>query len=229
MIYKQYDMIWTVCDIIKTDIEERLKLKNVYTLPNPINCEKIYEKSTEECDLIFDKTKTNIVMIGRFSNEKGFIRVIKIMCNKIFKEYPNAHLYVIGDGNISTYQRFINKFDFYDKISLLGPKENPFPYLRQAQLFICPSYHESFGLALVEAMLLKIPIITTDTAGGKYLTQNNKFAYCVNNDDSSIQNAIDKFLNDEYPYSLDMAQQRAENFDLKFFERNILELLSKFE
>lgn len=230
-IYKHYDMIWTVCDTIKTDIEERLKLKNVYTLPNPINCMEIYEKSAKDCDLVFDETKTNIVMIGRLSQEKGFMRVIKILVKNIFKEYPNTHLYIIGDGAIPAYQKFINKFNYNNKIDLLGPKDNPFPYLKQAQLFICPSYHESFGLALIEAMLLKIPIITTDTVGGKYLTQNNKLAYCVKNDDLSIQNAIEEFLNDtkNYPYSVNTTQQWAEKHDLKFFEKNILDLLSKFE
>ncbi len=230
-VYKQYGMIWTVCDTIKEDMEKRLKLKNIHTLSNPANCTEIYRKAEEDCDLAFDKSKTNIVLIGRLSREKGFSRVIKIMADSVFKEHPDTHLYIIGDGNIAAYQGRVDKYGCSDRISFLGPKDNPFPYLKQAQLLMCPSYHESFGLAIIEAMLLRVPVITTDTAGGRFLTQSNTLAYCVKNDDSSIKKALDEFLGNKenYPYSLDAAQKWAECFDLKVFENNINALMSGFE
>ena len=229
LIYRQHDMIWTVSETIQHEIEGKTQMNNIYALPNPINCSEINRKATEECDLVFDTTKTNIVMIGRLSKEKGFDRVIRFMCNDVLNTFPNTHLYIMGGGGIEGYQDFINKFEHKDKVSLIGPKDNPFPYLKQAQLLVCPSRDESFGLVLLEAMLLKIPIITTDTVGGRYVTQNNTLGCCVKNSDASLQTAIENFLEnkDNYRYSLDNAQYWAEQHDLKFFEKRILALLEE--
>ena len=222
-------MVWTVSEAIQHEIESKTNLKNVCALPNPINCSEINKKAAEKCDLVFDSEKTNIVMIGRLSKEKGFARVIEFMCNNVFKKYPNTHLYILGGGNIDGYKNFINKFEHNEKISLLGAKENPFPYLKQSQLLICPSIDESFGLVLLEAMFLKIPVITTDTVGGKYVTQHNTLGCCVNNSAPALQAAVEAFLADAntYKYSLDAAKNWAEQHDLKFFEKRILELLEK--
>ena len=228
MIYKKYDMVWTVSKTIEDEIRNGLSLKNIYALANPVNCAGILNRAEEKCDFIFDKAKTNIVMLGRISKEKGFHRVLRFMCSEVFARYPNTHLYIIGDGYMKeAYKKRIQEYGLEDKISFLGEKANPYPYLRQAQLLVCPSTNESFGLAIMEAMLLKIPVITTDTVGGRYTTQDGKYGRCVENNDAALQKAVEEFLDatSAYEYSLGDAQRWAYQHDIEIFGEKILNLL----
>lgn len=229
ILYKKHDMVWNVNQDIANGLSKVFSLQNFHALPNPIDCNEVLKKSSEPCEDIFDKTKINIVMLGRISKEKGFERVVRIMSNDIFLQRPEVHLYIIGDGGRKSIEKMISNFGITDRVTLLGAKSNPYPYLKQAQFLISPSIYESFGLVMMEAMLLKVPVITTATTGGKYITQNNKYARCVENDDTALQKAIEEFLNDEssYKYSLEEAEQWVWQHDIKIFGEKILNLLDE--
>ena len=116
-------------------------------------------------------------------------------------------------------------------VFLLGKKENPFNYLAQADLFVCPSRRESFGLVILEAMALGIPVITTATAGGKCVTKDGTLAMCVDNTDEALAEAIVQFLDapEKYPYSVEEAKKEAQSYDLPHYQENILKLLKQLE
>lgn len=228
ILYKKHDMIWTVTQGIADELQDMFLLKNVYAIPNPIDCNEVLEKAMRPCDYKFDETKINIVLLGRVSREKGIFRTLNIM-EDVFLQHPNVRLYIIGSGGgQERIKKMAQKRGFEERVIFLGAKSNPFPYLKQAQLLICPSLYESFGLAMMEAMLLKIPVITTNTTGGKYVTQNGKYARCINNDDEALKNAILDFLDDdEYGYSLEQAQKWVCQHDTKRFSERLVELLKK--
>ena len=228
IVFEKFDSIWTVSDIIKDSDQKTFSLKNIHTLPNPINCEEIFKKSQESCDITFDKNATNIVMLGRLSREKGFERVIK-MSGDIIEQNPNCHLYIIGGGKMEQFDKLVKEQGLQNKITLVGAKINPYPYLKQAQLLICPSYFESFGLVMLEAMLLKIRVISTATSGGKYMTQNGKYGICVENNDTALKKAIIDLLsdNENYPCSLEEAQHWAKTHDLGIFKNKLTGYLNE--
>ena len=178
-LYRRYDAIWTVCNKIKTDFEEAFRLEKVQILPNPLDYDSIFTKASAPCDIVFDKTGPNVVTIGRLCGDKAFDRLINSWDN-ILQQAPNAKLYVIGDGDTKPLlEKLISAHNLSESVFLLGKKENPYPYLKQADLFVCPSREESFGLVILEAMALGIPVITTATAGGKYTTKEGTLATCV--------------------------------------------------
>ena len=114
---------------------------------------------------------------------------------------------------------------------MLGPQANPFPYLKQANLLILPSKFESFGLVIMEAMLLEVPVIATATTGAKYVTQNGKYACCVENSDEVLQNAIYQFLQNpkSYNYPKSDAQKWVWQHDISEFGQKLNDLLEKCE
>ena len=230
-LYKKHDMIWAVNKIISDEMQDIFLSNNIYALPNPINCNDILKKSLIPCDRIFDKTKINIVLLGRISPEKGFGRILKIIKQNTEKFFK-VHVYIIGEGTYQdTVQKYIDNHNLSDKITLLGKQTNPYPYLKQADLLVAPSMFESFGLVMMEAMLLNIPVIATETTGAKYVTQNGKYALCVENNDEALRDAIYEFIDnpDSYNYSQTEAQKWVWQHDTSKFKERILELLKECE
>lgn len=227
-VYRKYDMIWTVSEPVAQEVRDCFQLRNVYALPNPLDCHGVEGKAQQRCDISFDPAKINFIMIGRMSSEKGFQRVLKFMCRDVLPKYPKAQLYLIGnDTDDPRLKQRIKQLGMAERIGLLGPKGNPYPYLKQAQYLICPSVCESFGLVMLEAMLLGVRVITTDTVGGLYITKNNTCGCCVPNTDAALQAAVERYLQDQnvYTYNMDEARRWAYEHDIRRFGTSLLELL----
>ena len=149
-------------------------------------------------------------------------------CFMIYKEY--IHIYIIGGGDgLVDFQNWVDAIGLSDIVTMVGNKTNPFPYLKQASLFLCPSRYESFGLVLMEAMLLRIPVITTATNGALYVTQNGKFAECIPNTDKAIRDALVQFLTNpsSYRYSLEEAEKWVWQHDISIFGDRLTELIEQ--
>lgn len=222
IIYNKYDDVWSVVQGISDDLSSAFKINDVYTLPNPLDCDDIKNKSVEPCDTMFDPHKTNIVMLGRLSEEKGIDRVVRVFAECEKERIANAHLYIIGEGGERyKLEKMISENSLSDSITLLGQRPNPFPILKQADLFVSASTSESFGLVIMEAMLLKVPVIVTDTMGGKYVTKNGELGICVDSD-QTLKTALLVFLENgyRYPCSLDAAHDWVLEHDIgRFAER----------
>ena len=230
MVYRKYDMVWTVSDVVAKEMEECFSLKNVHALPNPLNCGEIQKKAQEPCDIRLDLSKTNFMMIGRMSQEKGFSRVLQFMCRNVLPKYPNVQLYLIGnDTDNPRLQQRIQQLGMSERICLLGPKGNPYPYLKQAQCLICPSENESFGLVMLEAMLLGVRVITTNTVGGVYVTQNGTYGCCVPNSNQALEHAVEQYLEhpESYHYDMNHAEKWALSHDITRFGERLQELLKE--
>ena len=82
-------------------------------------------------------------------------------------------------------------------IHFLGKKSNPYKYLKKSSAFVLSSVREGYPVVFIEAMILNIPIITTDVSDAKK-DIDGKFGIVVKNDDESIYKGMKKFLNSGY-------------------------------
>ena len=73
------------------------------------------------------------------------------------------HWYIIGEGSErSVLERNIANRELQDYISLLGFRENPYPYIREAYVYVQTSEFEGLGRTLIEASVLNRPIVSTN-------------------------------------------------------------------
>ena len=72
------------------------------------------------------------------------------------------HWYVIGPGNPEEYLLKARDFGVEDKISFLGGKTNPYPYIANCDLYVQPSLWEGKSVAVREAQILKRPVVITN-------------------------------------------------------------------
>lgn len=74
--------------------------------------------------------------------------------------------YLVGDGKLRPeIERKCAKYGVSDDVVFLGTMPNPYPYLKQADLYVQTSVHEGFCITLAEAKVFGLPIISTDCAG----------------------------------------------------------------
>jgi len=110
----------------------------------------------------------NIISIGRFSPEKGFLDLVEIMdeVNKIDKDIK---LFLIGDGyQNSQIQKKIDELDLRHCIETPGflKQQEMSKYFLDSSLYVLSSITEAFGLVLIEAMSYGLPCVAFDSASG---------------------------------------------------------------
>lgn len=116
----------------------------------------------EEKKILFDKSLKNIVSLGRLAHEKNYFVLIKSFYDYL-NDYPNSRLYIIGDGKLKDQLlEYISSLNLDKKVILTGRLDNPFPLMSKCDCFVLPSIYEGYPLVVLEARMLKMPIILSD-------------------------------------------------------------------
>lgn len=133
---------------------------NIIVINNPINIEAI-EAIEKEQDF-FNSNTFNLVTIGRMDRGKNHELIIRAV-----EGFSNIHLYILGNGVLREFleELVINK-NLKDRVTFLGFDNNPFKYLKAADLFVFGSNHEGFPNVLLEAMCCGLPILSTNCKSG---------------------------------------------------------------
>lgn len=107
----------------------------------------------------------HIVSVGRLAPEKHFENIIPVA--KTLRDMSTDCVWhIVGEGpERSQLETLIAENDLKDHVILDGNKTNPYPYMKYADLFVHPSYVESQGLTVLEAMALGVPCVVTKSLG----------------------------------------------------------------
>jgi glycosyltransferase involved in cell wall biosynthesis len=137
--------------------------KNVGTLIyNPVEKDMSLEPSP---DFIMNKERFILISTGRLVLVKNFELVINAI-SELKKDGIIVDYYIIGNGAYKAQlTNRINELELSDQIYLLGFKKSPQSYVKQADLFVLPSFSEGFGIAIVEAMLAETLSIGSKVGG----------------------------------------------------------------
>lgn len=167
----------------------------IITIHNLTDVDGIRAKAAEPTFEKFDKAKLNIVSVGRVSHEKGMDLAVKA-CAKLVKDgFANVCWWIVGDGPaMPEVKKTVSELNMEEYVNLVGMKENPYPYIKQADLYVQPSRFESFGLTIKEAMILDKPILSTDTLGAKEIIQNQKNCIICSCDEFDLAQNIKKII-----------------------------------
>lgn len=227
--YQQFDKILCVSDSVKEAFIKKYELNEgkVSTQYNPIDREEILTKSREIC-LLPPKTKLRMLAVGRLVEQKGFDRLVRIV-NQLKKKGFDFELYILGEGEMrAELEEYISTHELEDTVYLLGFQDNPYSYMAASDMLVCSSRSEGFSTVVSEAVVLGIPVVSTDCAGVRELFGNYKCGVIAKNDDESLEQAICYAISstrrlEEFH---EMAVKRGEYFSLK---RTIKELESVFD
>ncbi len=191
--------ITSVSESLKMDTLKTFKIDNkISVVPNFINLSD-YEKPRDHC--IKAKYAPNgeklLIHISNFRKVKRVEDVLRIF-DKVRKKLP-AKLILVGDGpERPAIEALCRQLNTCNDIINLGKITDPKEILSMGDLFLLPSETESFGLAALEAMAMKVPVISTNSGGLPEVNIHGKTGFLsdVGNVEEMGDNAI-KLLSDE--------------------------------
>ncbi len=149
-------------------VKERYGFTNTEPLWNPCDIKGVLKQSRQpaDADLAFFTTEERVlVSMGREDEVKGFWHLIKIF-RRVFEEEKDIRLAIIGEGDFTEYKRLAEELGLKEKVLFTGLKKNPFPYLKESDIYLLTSLSEGLPNALVEALALSLPIVSANCLSG---------------------------------------------------------------
>lgn len=193
--YSRYDRIVGVSNSVTNNLNKLFKHKfNVQTIYNLIDVLEINKLAKVNPIIKQDISTFNIVSVGRLEYVKGYDRLITVCARLILDDNINITLTIVGDGNeYKNLSEQIKRLSLENRVQLVGVKNNPYPYILNADLYVCPSRQEGYNLALAEAIILGKPCASTNCSGPDEILDNGRFGMLVDNDDIKLYEAL-KFI-----------------------------------
>jgi glycosyltransferase involved in cell wall biosynthesis len=166
----QYPQIYNNQNIIAISECLRSAFEKKFAYIKPKSFSVIYNAfDPEEIKILADKPydkidEDYIINAGRFTKTKNQAMLIKAFKNI---ENKNIKLVLLGDGkNKKGLKHLVNKLDLQERVIFINWVKNPFPYIKNAKLLVNTSRSETFGRAILEALALSTPTISTDISCG---------------------------------------------------------------
>ena len=136
------------------------------------------------------------VMVARLSHCKGIDRTIRAVAVAREKGYP-VMLHVVGDGPIrDSLCRLAEELAVTEWVIFHGEKQNPYPYIKQADLLLLTSYHEAAPMVIDEARCLGVPVLSTKTSSSQEMVIETQAGWVCDNDQAAINETLCRVLAD---------------------------------
>lgn len=165
--YKFSDIVISQSEQMKEELVNIINVNasKIAVIPNLVNQKQINLLSIQQ-ESSFLKSDYNIVSIGTLGTVKGFDLLIKAL-PYIVKQIPNLKLHIFGEEGIDKgYKQYlvdlITSLELGNRITLHGFKSNPYPFLKDADLFVLASRKEGFPNVVLEALSLGTLVLATN-------------------------------------------------------------------
>lgn len=134
------------------------------------------------------------ISVGRIDHFKGFDRIYDTL-NALYEEGYQFHWTIVGSGeDFEEVKRQFDQSEFADRIKMEGARSNPFPAVREADVFALLSRYEGLPNTIYEALILGVPVIATNVGGVASQIEVGVNGWIVENDESAIYEGIKHIL-----------------------------------
>ena len=201
LLAKWTDVLITVSNlnkkkIIDLNIAQENKIKNIYS---GIDLSLFTNKKNDDFRKELNLQNNHLLLgsVGRLSDQKDPITMIEAF-GIISKPFPNAHLALVGDGELKCkILEKIDKLKLNGKVHLIGNKNNPWSVYHSMDLFIMSSIYEGLGRSITEALSCGVPVVCTDVEGVPEIVRDNITGILVPPKDANkLADGIIRTLND---------------------------------
>ena len=213
--YAKFDQVVCVSQSVKERFDELFQNRFDSTvLYNVIDDAAIREKALLPLPEGTKKRGFTVLSVGRFSPPKKFMRLLQAH-KRLLGEGLEHDLWILGDGpERPMLEQYVAENGLQDTVYMPGFIENPYPFMREADLLACSSVYEGYSTFMTEGVILGKPIVTTDVSGMRELLGDSEFGLIVENDDEAFYQGLKRMLTDatlQDAYAV-KAEQRGRDF-----------------
>ncbi len=159
--YKYFDEFAAVSEGIIEPFRKSTGLTDckIHTIPNLINTQEIHSRSNEPTDISVDPQKLNIVSVGRLCHQKGYDLMLKSI-SEVARQRSDIACYIVGDGpDREALMNQASELGIDKIVHFTGNLSNPFPVMKQMDVFCLESRYEGQGMVLWEAKALGLELV----------------------------------------------------------------------
>ena len=150
----------------KNELKKKFKV-NPVCIYNPLNKEEIVKKSKVKIigKSFANKKQLKIINVARFTDQKDHITLLKAV--NLLKNKINLQLLILGRGiNKNSMSEYILENNLKKFVRIVNYKKNPYPYIKNSELFILSSKFEGLPNVLLEALVLNKFVISSNCQTG---------------------------------------------------------------
>ncbi len=184
----------------------------MHVVYNVIDDVATVKKSKESVETA--KNSFTFSMAGRLTQIKGYDRLISA-CARLRDLGYDFTVWIMGKGEEqANIEKMLKRNCLENKINLLGFLENPQKYIAKSDVFLCSSYAEGYSTAVSEAVILGVPVVTTECSGMREIFGGEECGIICENSVEGLFSAMKKVLDE--PHLLEKfkiaEQKRANDF-----------------
>jgi glycosyltransferase involved in cell wall biosynthesis len=197
--YKGLDGICFVSQDSKSEFIQIFgEFKKTHVIYNPVIEERIkYLASSETYEDFINDKKFKFIAVGSIIDVKNHILIInsiQILSNR----FDNFIVYILGSGNLeSSLKEKVKKMGLEKFIKFIGFKNNPYPIINYCNVFLMPSKSEALPTAMIEAMILAKPILTTNVPGCREVVEDGKYGLISELNTTDFASKMELCMSDE--------------------------------
>lgn len=193
------DVLFALSDACISQTEEIAKYfgklcKNNYVIPNPLR-----EKG-QLCPPVEERKKVFATVARLDDYQKNQTMMIKAFAN-VVKNHPEYELHFLGAGeDLEKYNELVQKLGITQNVKFLGNVPEPLEYIKTCRVFLLSSNYEGMPNALIEAMSIGLPCISTDCLGGgasSLIVDGVNGFLVARNDEEAFSQKMELLINDE--------------------------------
>ncbi len=221
--YKKFDHIVCVSKQAETAFAEKFgKDFPLITKYNVMDTERILRFSQKKK---IETTAFTIVAVGRLCEAKNYFMLLDAV-HELNQRGLSFDLWIVGDGHLrAQLEEQIAQLNVRN-VTLLGAKENPYPYLQAADLYVSSSIYEGLSTTTIEALILGKAIVATDCTGMRDILGDSDYGLIVPIETLALADGLERMITDpalREAYA-NKAAFRAKDFDPEKAFQNIEEL-----
>lgn len=178
------------------------------------------------CSIMIEEMK-KLLSIGRFCEAKNYNNVPDIT-RRIIKSGCNIKWYIIGfGGDEALIRQKIAEAGMQDHVIILGKKENPYPYIKDCDIYVQPSRYEGKSVTVREAQMLCKPVVVTNYPTASSQIQNGVDGVIVPMDNEDCAKDLAKFILDTEKQNKIIDYLKIHDYGNVDEVKNIYELLNR--
>lgn len=197
-VWNAYDKIISISDkVTKTFCSCFPVLSNkVIEIENILSSEFIRQEALKFNPTEYYNDRLNFCSIGRYCYAKNFENIPHI-AKLLIAKGVNFHWFIIGYGNSEEIEQNILETGTQSHITLLGKKNNPYPYIAKCDIYIQPSRYEGKSITVREAQILCRPTLITNYPTSASQIKNGIDGIICQSDNQSIASEIERLVTDK--------------------------------